>query len=374
MRADAPGGARRRRRLGRGLLPLLGGNGSVSSPAGQRVASAASSREPPPTTSATDRRPARATAPILASSRVRYARKHHGALVGPSGGDRCGDRRTRACGCVGPPSRAPPGASGCRASGAGCGPQLRKARREARPPLLESNLRPSRVRALAGIRSAGRTLSGPWRRCRGRDVSRLEDALSDWRRLAPSAIWECDFPRSCALRRQTSEAPRAQRLQPGARRPPCLAAALPADRARASDRRLAPDAVCPRSPALLSERGAAKAMGSATTISSRTCVSQLAGRSPAGREVVDLRSSLSLSASACSRPCGAGRPGLAMRTLMPRRRPSLGSSLTRIRDISTSSTRPGWERTYLCVASLLRGHTGSCGHRRLQLALRPAAR
>ena len=40
MRADAQGGARRRRRPGRGLLPLLGGNGPVSSPEGPRLASA----------------------------------------------------------------------------------------------------------------------------------------------------------------------------------------------------------------------------------------------------------------------------------------------------------------------------------------------
>ena len=306
--------------------------------------------------------------PILAHSRVHYARKHHGALVAPSGGDRRGDRRPRSCRRLGPPSSAPSRSSRSRAGRAERNPFLGPHAMKTSEALSDKRMDPELdARAegkavetynLARASDALADLSRALAPVTADTFTPLENALSDWRKprtitdLGPQfpallraahAGLEGDVERNVFNRALVAHT--ASRLR---FRLPELA--LPADVLE----RVPP--ALDRLHGFLGKQREDYGLGDDYFLKD---VRFAAGWTvPCGAKVVDLRGRLSLPISLLTALRGRA-PSLALRTLT-RRRPPWFEHHTESRYLDEFS-EAGMESTYLCVASLLRRHTEVAG-------------
>ncbi len=197
-------------RAGRGVLPVLGGDGPVSSSSRSGVASAlraAGNRVPQVHTA---RHRAMTTAPILARSRVRYAAQASRSVWSPSRGDRCAiDAVVRAAAWIHRPARRRGHLAAARAALERGSPHARRPMSE--PALARSRARDGTESSLPGIRGRSPNLREPCRRSRpggsrrSRTRSRTGASPADGRRSG-TAISRA--PACCAEARLEGESER----------------------------------------------------------------------------------------------------------------------------------------------------------------------
>ena len=204
VRAAAPGGARRRRGNGRGfflyseetdLFRRLRGRGWRARFEPQATAYHQGYGSAPWETVTPD--PGPKPRPLRAQTSRCAGRA--------SGGDRRGDRRSRSCRRLGPPSGAPSRASRSRAGRAERSPLVEPARDEARR-LTRSRLHATeRSSSWRGHPTRSPTSAEPWRQSPSRHSRPSKSALSDWR--TPRAIADLGprFPALLALHTQGLE-------------------------------------------------------------------------------------------------------------------------------------------------------------------------